>query len=131
MSPVSMLVVAVVVSVSLVAIALGADRLQTWLAERDRLNANADATLRDLIAADDTREFDIVDESFADFQQSIADLLDANPGRSEELADGLEAATAEWERAEFAAATRHLVHDPMFRARVWLVLRKSRRVPTT
>jgi len=100
-----------------------------WSHRRSVRRERTAALLRGLF--DDTRELDIVDELFEDYQRSIAELLDAHPGRSEELARGLEAATAEWERAEFAAATRHLVHDPMFRARVWLVLRLSRRIPTT
>lgn len=64
---------------------------------------NDEATVAEIKAdrLEDTQEFDIVDAAFENYQQSIADVLDANPVRRDELIRDLEAATTEWARAEF------------------------------
>lgn len=121
MNPLWCLAVAVVAALAIV----GAAFLSVRRADR---REQMETRLRDLF--DGTRELDIVDEAFADYQRSIADLLDANPFRSEELTRGLEAATDIWEQRRFLAAVRPLIHDPAFRVRVWLTLRLSRRATT-
>lgn len=78
-------------------------------------------------AIDDTQPIDIVDSAFADYQRSVADILDANPDRRDELVRQLNAATAEWRKAEFEAATHSLRRDPLFRL---AMLRAERTRPT-
>lgn len=78
-------------------------------------------------ALDDNQPIDIVDSAFADYQRSVADILDANPDRRDELIRQLEAATAEWQQAEFEGVTHSLRRDPMFRL---AMLRAERTRPT-
>lgn len=67
------------------------------------------------IAADRAEMEDLVTDAFEDFQESIAEILDRDPQRRDELVQDLEAATAVWERAEFNAAVKPLRRDPEFR----------------
>ena len=57
----------------------------------------------------------LVDEAFADFQESIAEILDRDPQRRDELVRDLEAATAVWEQAEFNGVVKPLRRDREFR----------------
>jgi len=110
MSPVSMVVIAALVSVSLVVIAVGVDRLQDRLAERDRLTAEADAALRDLIAAD-TREYDVLDLDLLGSRQ----LRQLHGLTATELATK-RAADERDEAWEWARITQALTCDADFRA---------------
>ena len=74
----------------------------------------------------DTR--DPVDEAFEDYQQSIAEILDADPVRRDEVIRDLEAATAAWERASFDLIVSRLRRDLAFR----LAIRRAFKTrPTT
>jgi hypothetical protein len=66
-------------------------------------------------------------ETFSEYQQSVADLLDAYPVRSDELLQGLEAATDRWVRSEFEVVTASLRRDVRFR----LAMRRAARQATT
>lgn len=82
---------------------------------------------RDPLGIPDCEVEHLLRETFVDYQQSIADLLDANPGRSEELIQGLEEATDKWARAEFAVITAPLRRDLRFR----LAMRRAAKQSTT
>lgn len=69
----------------------------------------------DAVGIDDAELEDLLQETFEDYQQSITDLLDANPERSAELIRGLEEATEKWERRRFEAITRPLGRDRTLR----------------
>lgn len=75
----------------------------------------------------DTQEFDVVDAAFENYQQSIADILDANPVGRDELIRNLEAATVEWERRKFDVITDPLRRDLRFR----LAIRRALRTKAT
>lgn len=57
----------------------------------------------------------LADDAFKNFRQSIADILDRDPARRDELMRDLQAATAAWELRRFKAATKPLRRDREFR----------------
>lgn len=57
----------------------------------------------------------LADDAFKDFRQSIAEILDRDPARRDELMRDLQAATAAWELRKFKAATKPLRRDREFR----------------
>jgi hypothetical protein len=75
-----------------------------------------------LDAADDD-----LGSAFEDYQQSVAEILDRNPQRRDEIVRDLEAATAIWERAEFDAAVKPLRRNLAFR----LAIRRASKTKAT
>lgn len=71
----------------------------------------------------DTQEFDIVDAAFENYQQTVADILDRDPARRDELVRDLQAATVEWERRKFDGITYPLHRDLRFRLAIRRALR--------
>jgi len=79
--------------------------LKSRRADRDEMEQLLRETLRP----------DPVDTAFEGFKESIAEILDRDPQRRDELVRDLEAATAVWERAEFNGVVKPLRRDREFR----------------
>jgi hypothetical protein len=85
-----------------------------------RRERHAQQRLRSI--GEDTPELDVV-SAFENYQESVAEILDRDPVRREELIRDLQAATDVWERAEFDSAVKPLRRDLGFRLAVRRALR--------
>lgn len=114
---------------ALLLVGMGAQWVWKHLRDRrERIAAERDAT-EDLLRNGfrfDTAEPDPVGAAFEDYQKAVADILDRDPVRREELIRDLEAATAIWEKAEFDAAVKPLRRDLAF----WFAIRRAKKATT-
>ena len=117
-----MIVCSVLAAALLVLLAL---YIEARVQEARRRERRAQERLRAI--AEETQELDIVDAAFQTYQQSVADILDGDPTRRDELVRDLEAATAIWEQAEFEATIRPLRRDLAF----WFAIRRAKRTKAT
>lgn len=69
---------------------------------------------------------DPLSPSFKAYQESVAEILDRNPQRRDELRRELNAATEIWEEAEFNAVVKPLKRDREFRRSIKAVKRAAR-----
>lgn len=117
-----MIVCSVLAAAFLVLLAL---YIEARVNERRRRERHARERLQAI--TEETQELDVVDAAFEAYQESVAEILDRDPARRDDLVRDLEAATAVWERAQFEATVRPLRRDLAF----WFAIRRAKRTRST